>query len=115
MSYVKGLSKSCKNICRNHDIEMHFREDTIIKDFLVYPKDRDNILQKSGVIYRYKHGREDCEEVYIVESDRTFEEWFREYMKPPSPIHDHYKTTGQDISIENFSSVGREDKVLLDP
>ena len=24
--YMKGLSESCKNICRRHDIEMHFKE-----------------------------------------------------------------------------------------
>ena len=42
-----------------------------IRDLLVHPKDRDTILKKSGVIYRYRCGRVDCEE-YIGESGRTF-------------------------------------------
>ena len=31
-------------------------------------------------------------------------------MKAPSPIHGHYNTTCHDISIGNFSTVGREDQ-----
>ena len=52
----------------------------------------------------------DCEEEYIGESGRTFVEGFREHMKDPSPIHDQHNTTGHDLSLENFSIVGREDK-----
>ena len=33
-------------------------------------------------------------------------------MKAPSPIHDHHNNTGHDISINNFSIVGREDHNL---
>ena len=53
----------------------------------MHPKDRDTILQKSGVIYRYKCGRVDCEEEYIGESGRTFAERFREDMRAPSQHH----------------------------
>ena len=65
LPYIKGLSKSCKNICSKHDIQMHFRGGRTIKDLLVDHKNRDSILQKSGVIYRYKCGRVDCEDEYI--------------------------------------------------
>ena len=50
--YVKGMSESCKNICMKHGIELHFKGSCTIKDLLVHPKDRDTILQKSGMIYR---------------------------------------------------------------
>ena len=39
----------------------------------MHPKGKDNILQKSGVIYRFRCGRVDCDEEYIGESDRTLE------------------------------------------
>ena len=42
--YIKGMSESCKNICRKNGIQMHFRGDSPIKDLLVNPKDRDTIL-----------------------------------------------------------------------
>ena len=61
---MKGLSESCKKICRKHGIGMYFKGDNTIKELLVHPKDKDNILQKSGVIYRYKCGSVDCEEEY---------------------------------------------------
>ena len=91
--YIKGMSESCKNICRKHGIEMHFQVGSTIKDLMVHPMDKDTILQKTGVIYRYKCGRVDCGE-YIKESGRTFVERFREYMMAPSCIHDNHNTTG---------------------
>ena len=105
--YVQGMGESCKNICRKHGVEMYFKGSNTIKELLVHPKDRDTILQKSGVIYRFKCGRVDCEEEYIGEWDRTFSERFREHMGAPSPIHDHH-ITGHELSLDNFSIVGRE-------
>ena len=46
---------------------------------------------------------------YIGESGRTFAEWLREHMKAPSPIHDHHNITGHEVSLDNFSIVGREE------
>ena len=91
---------------------MYFKRGNTIKEFLVHSKDRDNILQKSGVIYRYKCGRVDCEDEYIGESGRTFAERFREHMRAPSPIHDYFNTTGHEVSLDNFSIVGREDQSM---
>ena len=63
---------------------------------MVHPKDRDTVLQKNGVIYRYKCGRVDCEEEYFGESGRTFAERFREHMRAPSSLHDCQNITGQE-------------------
>ena len=62
------------------------------------------------MIYRFRCSRANCEEEYIGESGRTFAERFREHMKAPSPIHDHYNITGHEVSLDNFSTVGREDQ-----
>ena len=98
VQYIKGMGESCKNICRKHGVEIYFKRGSTIKDLLVHPKDKDNILQKNGVIYRYRCGRVDCNEEYIGESGRTFVgERFREHMRAPS------------LSLDNFSIVGRED------
>ena len=89
---------------------MHFRGGRTIKDLLVNLKDRGIILQKDGVMYRYRCGMVDCGEEYIGESGSTFARRFKEHMKGPSPILDHYNTTGHDIFLGNFSFVGREDQ-----
>ena len=54
----------------------------------------------------------DCEEEYTGEPGRTFAERYKDHMKAPSPIHDHLNTTGHDITINNFTIVGREDQNL---
>ena len=77
------------------------------------PKDQDPMLKKSGVIYRYKCDGVDCDEEYIGESSRTFGERFKEHQKAPSPIYDHYYTSGHLVSIDNFRVVGREDQNLM--
>ena len=110
---MKGLSETCKTICRKHGIEMLFKGANTIRELLVHPKNNDNILKKSGVIYRYKCGRVDCEDEYIGESDRTFVERYREHMRAPSPIYDHYNTTGHEVSVDNFSIVAREDQNMI--
>ena len=76
------------------------------------PKDKDPIMTKSGVIYRYKCNGVDCDEEYIGESSRVFGERFKEHQKAPSPIFVHTNTTGHNINIDNFSIVGREDQNL---
>ena len=85
---------------------MYYKGGSTIKDLLVHPKDKDTILQKSWGIYRYKCGMVDFEEEYIGESGRTFAERLREHMRAPSPIHDHYNTTGHELSLDNFSIEG---------
>ena len=111
--YIQGMGESCMTICRKQGMVMHFKGGNTIKNLLVYPKYRDTILQKSGVIYRFRCGRIDCEEEYIAESGRTFAERFREHMKAPSPIHDHHNTTGHEVSLNNISIVGREDQNIV--
>ena len=55
----------------------------------------------------------DCDDEYIGESSRTFGERLKEHQKAPSPIYDHHNITGHDITIQNFSIVGREDQNLI--
>ena len=54
----------------------------------------------------------DCGCEYIGESSRNFGERFKEHQKAPSPIFDHYTTTGHNIKLENFNIVGKEDQNL---
>ena len=107
--YIKGLGESVKNICKRYGIQVFFKGGKTIKDLLMAPKDRDLITQKSGIIYRYKCDRLECEDEYIGESARTFGERFKEHLKNPSPIHDHNTITGHDTTLDNFTIVGREE------
>ena len=108
-SHICGM----KNVGKKHGIQTYFKGGNTIKSLLMTPKDKDHITKKSGIIYRYKCKRVDCDDEYIGESSRTFGERYKEHLKTPSPIYDHYNITGHETSIENFSIVGREDQNLI--
>ena len=111
--YYKGLSESMKRTCNKHGVQVYFKGGNTIRNLLMAPKVKGPTLKKSGVIYRYKCDRVECDEEYIGESSRTFGERFKKHEKAPSPIHDHYNITGHKISLDNFSIVGREDQNLM--
>ena len=104
--YVKGLSESLKNVCRKHGAQVHFKGGNTIKSLLMAPKDKDHITKKSGIINRYKCHRVECDDDYIGEFSKTFGERFKEHLKAPSPIYDHFIITGHSITIDNFSIMG---------
>ena len=108
--YMKGLSESIKNICKRCGIQVHFKSGRTIKEQLVAPKGKEHITKKSGIIYRFKCDRLECDEEYIRESARTFGERLKEHLKAPSPIYDHSNITGHTTTLENFSIVGREEQ-----
>ena len=110
MPYCKGLSESLKRTCNKYGVQVYFKGGNTTRSLLMAPKDEDPMPKKSGVIYRYKCDRVECDEEYIGECPRTFGERFREHQKAPSPIFDHCNTTGHKISLDNFSIVGREDQ-----
>ena len=111
--YQRGLSESFKRTCNNHGVQVHFKGGKTIKNLLMAPKDQDPIKNRSGVIYRFKCNRVECDDEYIGESSRTFGERFKEHLKAPSPVFDHYNSTGHHVSLENFSIVGREEQNLM--
>ena len=83
--YTKGLSESIKTVCRKHGIQVYFKGGKTIKDLLLAPRDKDPITKKSGVIYRFKCDRMECDEEYIEESSRTVWLRLKEHLKPPFP------------------------------
>ena len=111
--YYRGLSASLKNVCSKHGVQVYFKGGTTIKNLLMAPKDQDPMQKKSGVIYRYKCDRVECDAEYIGVSLRTFEERCREHLKASSPIYNHFNITGHNVTIDNFSIVGRKNQYLM--
>ena len=76
--YTKGLSESLGNACSKHGVQVYFRGGRTIRSLLVASKDKDPITVKSGVIYRYKCDRVECDEEYI---GRVIKNIWREVQK----------------------------------
>ena len=70
--------------------------------------DKDTMENKSGAIYWFQCGELACDEEYIGETSRTFEERFKEHLKEPFPTHNHSCTTGHITTQANFQIIGRE-------
>ena len=83
--YEEGLSETIKNIGKKYGIEVHFKSGKTLKDELVAPKEKDHITNKSGIIYRFKCDRLECDEEYIGETARTFGERLEGTLKGPLP------------------------------
>ena len=50
----------------------------------------------------------DCNEEYIGETSRTFDERFKEHLKAPLDIHGHQSATGHSTILDNLNIVGKE-------
>ena len=94
ISYIQGLCKSIKKTCGRHGIQTHFKGNSTIKNLLVFPKDKDPMVNKSRTIYWFQCGDLTCNNECIGKTSRTFGERFKEYLKEPSPIHNHSNNTG---------------------
>ena len=106
--YTKGLCESYKSIHGKYGVQAYFRGGNTLKNLLMFPKDRYEMKKQSNIIYWYRCGRTECDDEYIGELARTFEERFKELLKAPSPIYEHDNTTGHKTSVENFKIIGRE-------
>ena len=96
--YTQGLCESIKKICGRYGIQTHFKGG----------KDKDLMVNQSGVIYWYQCGDLGCDDKYIGETSRTFGERYKEHLKAPSAIHHHSSQTGHPTNHNNFQIIGRE-------
>ena len=110
--YVPGICESVKNIGKKHGVAVYFKGGRTLKNTLVSPKDKHEMVNKNSVIYRYCCGEIDCDDEYIGESGRTLGERYKEHLKNPSPIFTHQNTSGHMTSINNFKIIGREENSL---
>ena len=107
LPYTQGLCESIK-ICGRYGIQTHFKGGRTIENLLVFPKDKDPMVNLSGATYWYQCGDLGCDDEYIAETSRTFGERYKEHLKEPSPIHQHSNLTGHPTSHNNFQIIGRQ-------
>ena len=106
--YSQDLFESYQNICGRYGVQVHFKGGNTLKNLLMFPKDWEATTKQSNIIYWFKCGRTECDDEYIRESARTFEERYKEHLNAPSPIFEHQNITGHTTSVENFKIIGRE-------
>ena len=63
--YIHGLGEKFKKTCKNKGIQIHFKGTNAVKTLHLAPKDRDNKLHKSGIIFKFKYPHVNCPEENI--------------------------------------------------
>ena len=106
--YTQGLCESIKKFCGRYGIQTHFKGGRTIKNLLVSPKNKEQMVNQNGAIYSYQRGDLGCNDEYIGETSRTFGERYKEHPKAPSAIHLHSNQTGHTTNQNNFQIIGRE-------
>ena len=100
--------KATRQCVANMVSQVHFKGGNTLKNLLMFPKDKQAITKQSNSIYWFKCGRTECNDEYIGESARTFEDRYKEHLKAPSPIFEHQNITGHTTTVENFKIIERE-------
>ena len=106
--YSQDLCESYKTICSKYHIQVHLKGGNTLNNLLMFPKDKDEIRKQNSIIYWFKCGKTECDDEYMWESARIFEEQYKEHLKSPSPIFEHQNTTGNTKTMDNFKIKGRE-------
>ena len=101
--------KVLRTLARSMGVAVYFKGNRTLKNILVSPKDKDEMANKSSIIYSYCCGEIGCDEEYVGESGRTFGERFKEHLKTPSPICHHQNISGHITSMDNFKILDREE------
>ena len=60
LPYIQDIGERFKKACHSRDTQVHFKGTHTLKTILVKPKDKDNKLQKIGVIYHFKCPHNKC-------------------------------------------------------
>ena len=110
--YFQGISESMKKICSEYGVQVYFKGGNTIKNLLMAPKDQDTIQKKVESYTDTNVTRWNMMRNILENPLEHLEERFKEHLKAPCPIYDHFNITGHNVTMENFSIVGREDQNL---
>ena len=107
VSYMPDTSEKSKRPCKASGIQVHYKGTNTLRTLLGNPKDKDPKTQNSGVVYHYQCSHINIPEAYIGESDRALGNRVEEYLKAPSPIHQHSTTTRHLLDPNQFNIIRR--------
>ena len=88
--YVQGLSEALQRVYKKHHIQTAMKPHMTLRKLLVHPKDKRELLENSGVVYRVQCTG--CDQAYIGETARNLGYRIDEHLKEVN-ITDNRKYT----------------------
>ena len=81
--YMPRIGEKFKKLCKNKEIQVHYKGTNTLRTLLGNPKDKDPENNQTGIIYHYKCPQINCPSAYIGESGRSLGERVKEHIKAP--------------------------------
>ena len=110
--YYQGISESMMKACSEYGVQVYSKGGNTIKNLPMAPKDQDAIEKKVGSSTDINVTGWSVMRNTLVNPLEPLGERIKEHLKAPSPIYDHQNITGHNVTLDNFSIVGREDQNL---
>ncbi len=111
MVYIRGVAEQLRRVFKHYDGPAYFKPSNIIKQLLVWPKDK--ILKERGVGPGYYTPCDIYEASYIGETERSLKSRFMEHRRPSSTTseaspHIHLDELNHQVDIEKVKILAVE-------
>ena len=104
--YVGPMSEAIARNLRKAGVAVHMKPCNTIRQRLVHPKDKLPLLDQSGAVYKIKC--DDCDAVYVGETERVLEVRVKEHHRSSSPVGHHMDYNKHSISNDSVSILHKE-------
>ena len=105
--YVKGVSEPISRILRTAGLKVAMKPQQTLRQMLGTPKDKDDLLDKAGVVYQIEC--KDCEASYVGQTGRHLRERVKEHTKAlekgnimNSGVAEHAFEAHHNIDLDNI-------------
>ena len=103
MPYVQGVSEIINRKIRKSGVTVHSKPVNTIRSMLGSPKDKQETLDKTGVVYHYQC--QDCPAQYIGETERSLRTRVSEHRsRESSPVRAH-KSDSPPCPTQNLQDI----------
>ena len=100
LPYMGGITEPISRLIRKAGVAVHSKPHTTIRSILVAPKDRDDPVDKCGVVYHLTC--QDCDAHYIGETERALKTRLKEHNRDSSPVGHHMYFHQHKLDTDNI-------------
>ena len=108
LPYVHGVSEAIARKMRKKGVAVHLKLHKTLRSILVSPKDKDDTLEKCGVVYQIECN--ECEEAYIGETERQMGKRLTEHKRKTSAVQEHMEDKGHHPEKVKVTVVDKDDR-----
>ena len=106
LPYAGHTTEAVARLIRKTGVKVHIKPYNTIRQRLVHPKDKHPIMNQAGAVYRI--GCDNCDAVYVGETERVLEARIKEHHRSSSPVGHHMDYNKHKFTEANVSVLHKE-------